>query len=117
MSFTLTALGIVGLIFLFFWLLQWRSDKTYRLSPNEVRNIVQASIDGKLNLGKFDEFSCVHIAYDKRLDKIREKYNEITGNPEYMAKEEFTVNNATPLNEAGKQKLRELISEIESISI
>ena len=72
-------------------------------------------MEGRLNLGLFDEFSCVRIAYDKSLDDIREKYNRIVNNPEYM-EGEITQENATPLNNEGKARLKELIYELERIS-
>ena len=71
MNIALTVIGILGLIFAFFWFLQWLSDRTYKPSRDQVKRIFQASIEGKLSLGAFDEFSCVRIAYDPRLDRLR----------------------------------------------
>lgn len=67
-----------------------------------------------MNLAAFDEFSCVRIAYDKRLDNIRGQYNHIVGNRDYI-EGEFTEDNSTPLNDQGKDELRKLIRELEAI--
>ena len=42
------------------------------------------------------------------------KYKQIVDTPAHMGGE-ITVQNATPLNEAGKEKLRELIRELEQM--
>lgn len=114
MKVVLAVVGIVGLIFGFFWFLQWLSDRNYKPSCDNVKRIIQESIDGRLSLTAFDEFSCVRIAYDTRLDLIREKYNKIVNDPAHMGGE-LTEWNATPLNDAGKNKLRELIHELEQM--
>ncbi len=108
------AVSIVGL-FAFFYFMQRQSDKTYRPSAEDIKNIINASIEGRLSLAAFDEFSCVRIAYDKRLDNIRERYKHIVENREYI-EGEFTKDNSTPLNAQGKEELRKLIRELEIIA-
>jgi len=113
-----TALIIVAIlisIILLFAVLQWFSNRTYKPTKDEIRKIIQASIDGRLSLGEFDELSCVYIAYDKGLENIREKYNQIVNNPEYIDGE-MTDDNMTPLNAAGKNKLSELINELSQVT-
>ena len=109
------AVGGVALIAAFFFVLQRLSDKTYRPSATQVRDIIEASVEGRLTLGSFDEFSCVRIGYDKRLDEIRERYNAIVDNPAYMDGE-ITKANSTPLNAAGKARLQELVQEADSLA-
>ena len=116
MKFALIAIALLGLFFAFFWFLQWLSDRTYKPSRDQIKRIFEATIEGKLSLGAFDEFSCVRIAYDPRLDRLREKYKRIVDDPAHMAGE-ITWQNITPLNEAGKEKLRELISELEQLPL
>jgi len=108
MKVLLIIVSVLVSLLLFFRALQWLSDRTYKPSKSEIKEIIQASIDGKLSYVKYDEFSCVKIAYDKDLDNIREKYNEIVENPEYFDGE-MTYENMTPLNDLGKNKLKELI--------
>ena len=62
----------------------------------------------------FDEFSCVRIAYDARLDRLRERYNAIVNDPTCMVGE-ITESNATPLNEQGRARIRELINELDAL--
>jgi hypothetical protein len=97
-----------------FQVLQWYSDRTYRPSQEEVRRILEASLEGRLSLLAFDEFSCVRIAYDSRLDHLRERSNAIVNDPGHMLGE-ITKSNATPLNEQGRARLRELISELDAL--
>lgn len=98
-----------------FWLLQWRSDKTYRPTKEQIRKILLSSIEDTIDQGTFDEFSCVRIAYNRELDAIREKYNQIVNNPEYIdtvISPELVVS----LNEIGKSKLRELINDLDAVT-
>jgi hypothetical protein len=102
--------GIVVVVILF-RSLQWHSDRTYRPSPEDVRELLEASIEGRLDLGAFDQFSCVRIAYDPWLDRIRERYNAIVNDEMYVVPG-ITESNATPLNERGRARVRELINEL-----
>lgn len=97
-----------------FWLLQWRSDKTYKPTKEEIRKVLLSSIDDTIDQSTFDEFSCVQIAYNKELDAIREKYNKMMTNPEYIDRV-ISPQRVVPLNEIGKSKLRELINDLDAI--
>jgi hypothetical protein len=77
--------GALAAVFVMFRGLQWNSDRTYRPSVDDVRNAVQASLEGRLGIMAFDEFSCVRIVYDPRLDRLRERYNSIVNDPACMA--------------------------------
>jgi hypothetical protein len=90
------------------------SDRTYRPSPNDIRQILQASLEGRLDWKALDEFSCVRIAYDRRLDQLREGYNAILDDPASF-RGEATETNATPLSEQGLARVRELISELDAL--
>lgn len=116
MSWGLGIVAGLALVLGFFWVLQWLSDGTYKPSKNKIKEILEASIEGRLELNAFDEFSCVRIAYDKRLERIRKRYNQIVENPAYIERE-ITGENEPPLNEQGKVKLRELIDELERLSL
>jgi len=106
--------GVIAAVFVLFRVLQWHSDRTYRPSGDDVRQILQASLEGRLGLKAFDEFSCVRIAYDRRLDRLRERYNAIVDDPTYMLGE-IIESNATPLNEHGRARIRELINELDAL--
>ena len=111
----IVVIGVV-LIFAFFWVLQFFSDRTYKPTKKEIAEIIQKSIDGRLDLGKFDEFSCVRIAYNSKLDAIREKYNDIVSNKEYFSVNEITGEDAAALNDKGRIELRKLMDELNEIS-
>jgi hypothetical protein len=106
--------GGVAAFFGLFAFLQWLSDRTYRPSRDEVRRILEASLEGRLDYKALDEFSCVRIAYDTRLDHLRQRYNAILDDPANVAGE-LTESNATPLNERGRARVRELIIELERL--
>ena len=108
-------IGGIAAILGVFRFLQWLSDRTYKPTPQDVARILEANLEGRLDLAAFDEFSCVRIAYDPRLDRIRERFNEIVEDPNYITGE-ATSQNAAPLSEAGKAKLRELIDELNEFS-
>jgi hypothetical protein len=73
-------------------------------------------MEGRLDLGAFDRFSCVRIAYDAKMDRIRVRFNEIVDNAAHT-EGEITEQNATPLNEVGRARLRELLNELGRDSI
>ncbi len=98
-------------IFLVFGVLQFWSDKTYKPTISEVIRILETCRDGQLSLSAFDEFSCVRIAYDSRLDTAREKFNQIVDNPENI-EGTFSKEDATALNDLGKSKIDSLIEEL-----
>ena len=96
---------------LLFVVLQWRSDKAYKPSKSEIREIIQASINGSITLHEFDTFSSVRIAYDKDLENIRNKYNDIVGNTKYI-NNEATEDDVASLNTAGRERLEILLNDI-----
>ena len=65
-----------------------------------------------MSRGQYDEFSSVRIAYDPRLDAIREKFNEVTDDPQYYIADKLSENDATALNDAGKNEIEKLIGEL-----
>ena len=101
----------IVVIFLF---LQWHSNRTYKPTVNDIQNIIQATINGTVDLETFDEFSSVYIAYRKDLDEIRNMYNKIVTNVERLDKDAST-DTVVPLNNIGKVELRELINELNQL--
>jgi hypothetical protein len=108
----LTVLAALVAIFGLFVTLNLVSRRTYRPSPGTVKQILEASIDGKLSLADFDEFSCVPIAYDARLDGIRLSFCKIVDDPSNSFSE-ISRENSTPLTEDNKARVRQLIQEVE----
>ena len=101
----------IVVIFLF---LQWRSNRTYKPTVNDIHNIIQATINGTIDIETFDEFSSVYIAYREDLDAIRNMYNKIITNMERLDKDAST-DNVVPLNDVGKRELRELINHLNEL--
>ena len=97
-----------------FFLLQHFSDKTYKPSVDDIRRDIQAIIDETIDSAHFDEFSCVRIAYDPRLEAIRHRYNEIVGSEKFRP-ETNELRGVSPINEAGKIELRKLLSELNDV--
>ena len=112
----ITGLMVVTIVLLFI-VLQWRSDRTYRPSANEIRITVQKTINGRISEEEFDEFTSVRIAYDSRLEDIREEFNQIVNDEANIVSifkdAKFRFN---PLNDDGKEKLRTLIRRLELIN-
>ena len=113
MQWILITIGAVVAFFLFFHILQWFSDRTYKPTAQDIRNIFQDTIDGKLSTGRCDEFCCVRIAYDKGLDEIRERYERILEEAGNCKWEDASETNQTPLAEQGKEKVRQLMKELD----
>lgn len=113
-STVLIIIAIVVVVFLIFGVLQWLSDRTYKPTISEVVGILETCRDGRLSLGEFDEFSCVRIAYDPRLDTIREKFNQIVDDKENIDGN-FSREDATALNDIGKGKIGQLIEELQQL--
>jgi hypothetical protein len=57
---------------------------------------------------------CVRIAYDPRLDTIREKFNQIVDDRENIDGI-FSEEDATALNDIGKSKIGKLIEELRQL--
>ncbi len=57
---------------------------------------------------------CVRIAYDPRLDTIREKFNQIVDDRENIDGN-FSEEDATALNDIGKSKIGKLIEELRQL--
>ena len=106
--------GAIAAVFVFFLFLQWLSDRTYRPSRTDIRQILEASLEGRLDVQALDEFSCVRIAYDARLDRLRQRYNTNLEDPACWLGE-ITKENATPLSEQGRARVRELIHELDPL--
>jgi len=116
MSWGIIIIIVFVLLVAIFWALQFISDKNYKPTKQEILDIIQKTIDGNIDLSKFDEFTSVRISYNRQLDAIREKYNTIVDNKEYFSESDITKENVAPLNEQGKNKLRILLEELNEIS-
>ncbi|MEE8624542.1 MAG: hypothetical protein V3T19_04295 [Acidiferrobacterales bacterium] len=57
---------------------------------------------------------CVRIAYDPRLDTVREKFNQIVDDRENID-DNFSEEDATALNDIGKSKIGKLIEELRQL--
>ena len=57
---------------------------------------------------------CVRIAYDPRLDTIREKFNQIVDDRENIDGN-FSEEDATALNDIGNSKIGKLIEELRQL--
>jgi hypothetical protein len=115
MAIGLTLLAVLAAVIALFAVLNFQSRRSYRPSPADVTQILQSSIDGRLALGTFDEFSCVPIAYDARLDRVRQVFCNIVDDPS-NALNQISRENATPLTEENRNKVRQLIREVQKIS-
>jgi hypothetical protein len=114
MAGLIIAAALLGIILLFIFL-NWLSARTYRPSKDDIRRILQASLDGRLDIGSYDEFSSVPIRYDSRLDDIRRRYNAIVEDPAHFQEGDIAETNATPLNEQGRARLRELLADLQRL--
>ena len=85
------------------------SNRTYKPTKEEIKEILNKTIEGKLELSDFDEFSSVKIHYNKELEEIRLKYNRIVTNKEYNSTNNNT--NPVPLNDKGKIEIKKLAGE------
>ena len=68
---------VVFLVLFLFRTLQWFSNRTYKPSKEDIAAILRSSMEGTLSRAALDEFMNVKIAYDRRLDGIREKFSDI----------------------------------------
>ncbi len=57
---------------------------------------------------------CVRIAYDPRLDTVREKFNQIVDDRKNIDGN-FSEEDATALNNIGKSKIGKLIEELRQL--
>ncbi len=57
---------------------------------------------------------CVRIAYDPRLDTVREKFNQIVDDRENIDGN-FSEEDATALNDIDKSKIGKLIEELRQL--
>jgi signal transduction histidine kinase len=90
------------------------SDRTYKPTVSEMIRQLEDCKAGRMDSFQYDEFSCVRIAYDPRLDAIRQKFNDITDDPQNI-EGNFSETDETALNDAGKNKIEELIDELRQL--
>jgi len=103
-------------IFVLFWLLQWWSDRTYRPTRAEVRVVLQAAIEGRLDWYALDDFVSVRIAYDPQLDQLRERFNSILDERGCISREMTKSNpNTLTLSEEGLARVRAVISDLDNM--
>jgi hypothetical protein len=105
--------GAIAGLAVVFLILQWHSYRTYRPSPVDIARLIQSTIDETISLPEFDTLSRVRIAYDSQLERIRTRYNDIVGSPQYIVGD--ARGPVAAVNEAGTQKLRELLTELEEL--
>ena len=101
---------IIIVIVLAFIILQIISNQTYKPTKEEIKEILSKTIEGKLELYDFDEFSSVKIHYNKELEEIRLKYIQIVSNKEYNSINENE--NLAPLNDKWKIEIKKLIGKL-----
>ena len=101
---------IIIVIVLAFIILQIISNQTYKPTNEEIKEILSKTIEGKLELYDFDEFSSVKIHYNKELEEIRLKYIQIVSNKEYNSINENE--NLAPLNDKWKIEIKKLIGKL-----
>ena len=89
------------------------SAKTYRPTKDQVKSIIQSTIDESIDYLTFDEFYCVKISYDVNLDKAREKYCSIVSHPKYVD-EKNSNDSIVPLTAEGKKQLAQLIGSLDA---
>lgn len=92
----------------------WLSDRTYKPKVTEVIQHLEDCRAGRMGRGQFDEFSCVRIAYDRRLDAIRKKFCDIAIDPQNIEGNN-SENDWLVLNNTGKRKIDELINELRQL--
>ena len=104
-------LALIVIVFvIFIMILQFISNRTYKPTKEEIIEILNKTIEGKLELFDFDEFSSVKIHYNKELEEIRLKYVKIIANEYYNSINENE--NPVPLNDKGKIEIQKLIGEL-----
>ena len=110
-----TLLTIAAAVLVLFAGLNFLSRRSYRPSADDVVEILESSVEGRLALGTFDEFYCVPIAYDARLDRVRQAFCSIVDDTS-NALDGISHENSTPLTEQSKAKIRQLIQEVRKIA-
>ena len=118
MSIGTVALGVVvlvGSVFAGFWLLHRISDRTYRPTPQKMAEALRKLTEDDLSWSGLDELSCVRIAYDRRLDQIRERLNSALDQPGSFEQSSGESSNVR-LTEAARARVGELIRELETLA-
>ena len=110
----LIVIAVVVVVFLFFGVLQLVSNRTYKPTISEIIHILEAYRDRRWPLEEFDEFSCVRIAYDPRLDAVREKFNQIFDEQENVDGI-LSAEDAASLIDVGNKKIAKLIEELRQL--
>ena len=105
-------IGFILFIFILFLFLNKLSAKTYRPTKEQVKSIIERTLDDSIDYRTFDEFYCVKIVYDSNLEKVREKYGSIVSNPEYVD-EKKSNDSIVPLTAEGKRELEQLIGSLD----
>jgi hypothetical protein len=67
------AIAFFGTVIVLFAILNWRTAKTYRPTPQHVLHVLDAVLAGTVTYMEWDTFICVPIRHDARLEAVRLK--------------------------------------------
>jgi hypothetical protein len=110
-----TVVAFVGVISVVFWFLQQLSNEAYRPTAGEMAGKLRCLTAGELTWAALDELSCVRIAYDGRLDQIRERFNVVLDDlSSYDNSSEKSP--TVKLSDTGRARISELINELEALA-
>jgi hypothetical protein len=111
-SIAIVAAIPVGIVVVF-WLLQRVSDRTYRPTPQQVKAILDALMEGRLSYQGLDEFSCVRIAYDSQLDDIRQRCNTVLHDDRSYV--QTPPDSPVQLTESAKARISEIRRDVDKL--
>ena len=94
-----------------FWILQKVSDRTYKPNKSEIIEGLKKIIDGSIDYSQLDELCSVRIAYDPKLESIRERLNDILDDPKAI-NHPHSKEKGVDLSEKGKSLVQNLIDEL-----
>ena len=104
--------AIIG-IAVCFRLLNWLAARTYKPGRDEIADKLRKVLDGSMTIYEWDEFICVPIGHDEKLNSIREKCAELEID-EFCHRQNAEEQDQWIYNESGLAVIRMLLSELET---
>jgi hypothetical protein len=101
-----------GAVIVLFAVLNWRSAKTYRPTPQHVVHVLDAVLAGTVTYMEWDTFICVPIRHDPRLEAIRLKCTILDQDASLFAGMGNKWQGDAGFNETGLNRIRGIRDEL-----
>ena len=95
-------------VVVFFRILNWRTAKTYKPTKDEVLEILDAVLSGRVTYLQWDTFICVPIRHDQKLEAVRVEVSALDQDRTLFAGTGQKWRGDAGFNELGLQRIEQI---------